>query len=119
MQSLGKGLEDDGGSIEAGTEVEPFFKPPGGEDDVNMNSCSPRHGEGIFGLHTANRETQQSEKMIKEFGRLTVDGGRSRYVSNKFWVSLSEEVRLIRDLSFAGQGGRGGGERKRFGDTLL
>lgn len=30
--------------------------------------------------------------LVKEFGRLSVEGGRSAYVSNRFWVSLSEEV---------------------------
>lgn len=96
MQSLGKGLEDDGGSIEAGgTDIEPFGPPRLVEDDVNSKSCPPSHEDGIFGLHTANRETQESEKIFKEFGRLTVEGGRSRYVSNRFWVSLSEEVCLI------------------------
>lgn len=102
VQSLGKGLEDDGGSIEAsGTDMEPF-KPAAyafGEDDANLKSCPLSHVDGIFGLHTANREHQESEKMFKEFGRLTVDGGRSRYVSNKFWVSLSEEVCWIYNLS--------------------
>lgn len=100
VQSLGKGIDDDGGvevagSIEMGNEVEPAAKPSGGEDDGNGKSCGgPSHDDGgIFGLHTANREATQSEKMVKEFGRLTVEGGRSRYVSNTFWVSLSEEVR--------------------------
>ena len=96
VQSLGKGLDDDGGvvgSIEMGNEVEPAAKPSGEEDDGNGKSCGPPHDDGgIFGLHTANREATQSEKMVKEFGRLTVEGGRSRYVSNTFWVSLSEEV---------------------------
>ena len=32
-------------------------------------------------------------KLVKNFGRLVVEEGRSRYVSNKFWNSLSEEVR--------------------------
>lgn len=100
VQSLGKGLEDDGGSIEAsGTDMEPF-KPPGfAEDDASSKSCPPSNEDGIFGLHTANREHQDSEKIFKEFGRLTVEGGRSRYVSNKFWVSLSEEVCLFYNLS--------------------
>ena len=100
VQSLGKGLEEDGGSIEAGgTEIEPFKPPELGEDDANSKSCPRSHEDGIFGLHTANRETQEPEKMFKEFGRLTVEGGRSRYVSNKFWVSLSEEVCSICSLS--------------------
>lgn len=110
VQSLGKGLEDDGGSIEAnGTQIEPFKQSGGGEDDVNSKSCPASHEDGIFGLHTANRETQEPEKMFKEFGRLTVEGGRSRYVSNKFWVSLSEEVRLVYSMSL---------RKKRFGGTL-
>ena len=33
-------------------------------------------------------------KLVKDFGRLVVGEGRSRYVSNKFWTSLSEEVTL-------------------------
>ena len=34
-------------------------------------------------------------KLVKDFGRLVVEEGRSRYVSNKFWTSLSEEVRIL------------------------
>ena len=33
-----------------------------------------------------------SEKLTKDFGRLVIEEGRSRYVSNKFWTALSEEV---------------------------
>lgn len=90
VQSLGKGLDEDGDTIEHGTEVEPG--KPGKADEVERKECGPRHdGSGIFGLHsfTGNNE---SNNMINEFGRLKVEGGRSRYVSNKFWVSLSEEV---------------------------
>ena len=36
-----------------------------------------------------------------EFGRLVVDEGRSRYVSNKFWNSLSEEASYTFRKSYA------------------
>lgn len=33
-------------------------------------------------------------KFENEFGRLVIDEGRSRYVSNRLWASLGDEVRL-------------------------
>ena len=33
------------------------------------------------------------KKADKDFGRLAIDEGRSRYVSNQFWASLSDDVR--------------------------
>lgn len=39
-----------------------------------------------------------SEKLAKDFGRLVIEEGRSRYVSNKFWTALSEEVAEMRDI---------------------
>ena len=37
-------------------------------------------------------EDGKEDKIVKEFGRLVVEEGRSRYVSNKFWTSLGDEV---------------------------
>lgn len=34
-------------------------------------------------------------KFENEFGRLVIDEGRSRYVSNRLWASLGDEVRLL------------------------
>ncbi|KAL8746716.1 MAG: hypothetical protein Q9190_001309 [Brigantiaea leucoxantha] len=42
--------------------------------------------------------SDQTNGVVREFGRLVVDEGRSRYVSNKFWNSLSEEVDEMRDI---------------------
>ena len=39
-----------------------------------------------------NDDGKATAKLVKDFGRLVVEEGRSRYVSNKFWTSLSEEV---------------------------
>ncbi|KAE8145466.1 fungal-specific transcription factor domain-containing protein [Aspergillus avenaceus] len=33
-----------------------------------------------------------------EFGRLVIDEGRSRYVSNRFWASLGDEIEELQDL---------------------
>lgn len=42
-----------------------------------------------------NDDDQGTAKLVKDFGRLVVAEGRSRYVSNRFWTSLSEEVRPV------------------------
>ncbi|GLB02902.1 hypothetical protein AtubIFM57258_006370 [Aspergillus tubingensis] len=33
-----------------------------------------------------------------EFGRLVIDEGRSRYVSNRFWASLGDEIEELQDI---------------------
>lgn len=38
------------------------------------------------------------EKVNREMGRLVVGQGRSRYVSNKFWATLTEEVSPAADM---------------------
>ena len=84
VQHLGKGLDEDGDTDEVEAEVE---------------EPKPTQAEGgIFGLHSDKGNKKPENNMIKEFGRLKVEGGRSRYVSNKFWVSLSEEVGWKRSL---------------------
>ena len=98
VQSLGKGLDEEPGSIEVGSEVVESPHKVRAEEDGNWKPCPSSEDGGIFGLHTAKRDNTQSENMVKEFGRLTVEGGRSRYVSNKFWVSLSEEVRNLEHI---------------------
>ena len=46
---------------------------------------------GCLGRKIMNKDSPPPG-LVKEFGRLSVEGGRSAYVSNRFWVSLSEEV---------------------------
>ncbi|PGH17921.1 hypothetical protein AJ79_00820 [Helicocarpus griseus UAMH5409] len=36
-----------------------------------------------------------------EFGRLVIGDGRSRYVSNRFWAKLGDEVEEMRDILYA------------------
>ena len=47
----------------------------------------------FFNHLNQNDDEKGTAKLVKDFGRLVVEEGRSRYVSNKFWTSLSEEVR--------------------------
>jgi len=42
----------------------------------------------------ADPKRPKKKTVDKEFGRLVIDEGRSRYVSNQFWVSLSDEVSI-------------------------
>ncbi|KAJ5824103.1 Transcription factor [Penicillium robsamsonii] len=37
-------------------------------------------------------------KFKNEFGRLVIDEGRSRYVSNRLWASLGDEIEELQDL---------------------
>ena len=96
VQNLGKGLDEDGDTVEVDTELEPAKSQQA--EGVERKECGPRHdGTGIFGLHSSNG-IEEPAQMVKEFGHLKVEGGRSRYVSNKFWVSLSEEVSEVEEI---------------------
>ena len=48
--------------------------------------------------HEPSRADDGTDGVVKKLGRLVVDEGRSRYVSNKFWMSLSEEVAELQDI---------------------
>lgn len=39
-------------------------------------------------------------KFENEFGRLVIDEGRSRYVSNRLWASLGDEVGGLNSLGY-------------------
>ena len=66
-------------------------------------SKSPRCAKGgVLGHYDPDNDKKAGGDMngapVKEFGRLVVDEGRSRYVSNSFWASLSEEVTELQDI---------------------
>lgn len=83
MQNLGKGIDEDGDVEAAGAEAKSV------QTDAQESGNPCRTKSAFLGIH---KSTTEPKSLLKEFGRLTVEGGRSRYVSNKFWVSLSEEV---------------------------
>lgn len=104
VQSLGKGDDENDETV-----IEPVnvknAKPQATQTN-EAEGVEPRKTCGIVGAHDVHPawppETRKGHKgtdsMVKEFGRLVVDEGRSRYVSNKFWNSLSEEVAEMQDI---------------------
>ena len=104
VQKFQKGVDENGMTIIENVEAEdtsPQAAVPCGKNKIKQEDpCLPSlyepnwksdlkegatHGDGTAGV-------------TKEFGRLVVEEGRSRYVSNKFWSSLSEEVMEMRDI---------------------
>ncbi|CAG8130601.1 unnamed protein product [Penicillium nalgiovense] len=47
---------------------------------------------------TDPRVTRQKHGSPEEFGRLMVDNGYSRYISNRLWASLSDQIDELHDL---------------------
>jgi hypothetical protein len=56
-------------------------------------SAEPQSSEAEGCLYDPRGKTRSLEH---EFGRLVIDEGRSRYVSNRFWASLGDEVGFAR-----------------------
>lgn len=54
----------------------------------------PRSGSGpaLAGLNS-NKSSSPTTKLGNDFGRLVVSEGKSRYVNNRFWATLTSEVR--------------------------
>ena len=99
VQSLGKGID--------GEEL-----PPEGEDARANGEHSaeayqqqqqqqqqaevdppPQSAAEIFNKEKTLKGRKTNGSLDQEFGHLVVSEGRSRYVSNRFWASLTEEVR--------------------------
>ena len=96
VQSLGKGVDEEGETVIEPAEVKQEKAQPvqqNGTEDAKPKGTCP--GATI---HEPKKDEQATKTMVKEFGRLVVEDGRSRYVSNKFWTSLSDEVAEMRDI---------------------
>lgn len=94
VQSLGKNIDDEGGPAEVGQEHDAPAAAADGETDGGLQQLKtekkvPKNC-GLF--NGPDPQTSGTNGVVTEFGRLVVDEGRSRYVSNKFWNSMSEEV---------------------------
>lgn len=61
-----------------------------GADD--LANKDPGCDNSQFFAHLNQNGDQKTDKLVRDFGRLVVEEGRSRYVANKFWTALSEEV---------------------------
>jgi hypothetical protein len=69
-------------NVPAATQERPAYVPPSTETEEN--------GGCPFNLDP--KKPLQPHNLQHEFGRLVIDEGRSRYVSNRFWASLGDEV---------------------------
>lgn len=101
MQSLGKGIDDEAELPNEPVEVLKLeYDPlqPNGPDNFGLKDVKPNMNCGMVGQHEPKRANTEPSSLVKEFGRLKVENGKSRYVSNKFWNSLSEEVAEMRDI---------------------
>lgn len=101
MQSLGKGIDDEAEPVNEPVEVQKVeYEPlqPNGPDNFSIKDVKPDKNCGMVGQHEPKRANTETRSLVKEFGRLKVENGKSRYVSNKFWNSLSEEVAEMRDI---------------------
>ena len=95
VQTLGKTAEEVGERHDTSPHEGPSPMAVGDGDENNVKKEeSTVHSKFMKHLdeNSATKPPDPEEKMVKEFGRLVVEEGRSRYVSNKFWSSLSEEV---------------------------
>ena len=98
VQSLGKGV--DGEELEVKDEES---KDQGIPNQTSQESHCPNGTDGAQLAGSATKaecrkkaaKWQGTEGLSKEFGHLVVSDGRSRYVSNRFWSSLTEEVRSL------------------------
>jgi hypothetical protein len=82
VQNLGAHVDEDG-------------NPQSPNLESGRNSTSEEHRNSYC---DADPKKPRKKNIEKEFGRLVIDEGRSRYVSNQFWASLSDEVRILRIL---------------------
>ncbi|KAJ5972400.1 uncharacterized protein N7479_002318 [Penicillium vulpinum] len=62
-----------------------------GEDTITVMEKCPFDG-------TDPRATRHKHGSPEEFGRLIVDNGSSRYISNRLWASLSDQIDELHDL---------------------
>ena len=101
VQGLGKGIEDEAETVMEVVEVpKAEYEPqqPNGPQIMDVKDVKPVKNCGMIGHHEPKNASTETGGLIKEFGRLKVENGKSRYVSNKFWNSLSEEVAEMRDI---------------------
>ena len=102
VQSLGKGIDENGETVIGHAEAENVS--PQAPEQNGTDFIKKEKGCGMLVAHEPSRipETRNNDKkadgMVKEFGRLVVEDGRSRYVSDKFWSSLSDEVAEMQDI---------------------
>ena len=88
MQNLG--IAVDGEKVPVPPELEKTSSH--GSDGCGRKSWDQNERRGSLSQRNSEADSAKIDGLDKEFGRLVVEEGRSRYVSHKFWASLSDEV---------------------------
>ncbi len=92
MQHLGKNLDEETEKVDDVVKEEPDSTEPGDETDSKPHVSEKKIPKACGMFNGPQPRKKSVDGVTKEFGRLVVEEGRSRYVSNKFWNSMSEEV---------------------------
>ncbi|KAL4871613.1 hypothetical protein BDV12DRAFT_25112 [Aspergillus spectabilis] len=72
--------------------------PPQKRSDRSTDELPARlQDEGHAGCPITS-SSKQSPALEHEFGRLVIEDNRSRYVSNRFWASLGDQIEELQDI---------------------
>ncbi|KLJ12597.1 hypothetical protein EMPG_12383 [Blastomyces silverae] len=89
LKKLGAELNDDNR-----LDCEPSLSSQPGES----KNLKPSPHQVDTGLKHPDPRNLAQHEVEQEFGRLVIGDGRSRYVSNRFWARLGDEVEEMRDI---------------------
>lgn len=84
LKSLGAEVNDD-------SQLNLHPDLPSQRDETKTSKPFTHHVDTDFVKHPDPRDLAQRE-VEQEFGKLVIGDGRSRYLSNRFWSSLGDEV---------------------------
>lgn len=110
VQALGADVDDEGGVVGGGGDsTPPALRAPTAGPEGSSPTGANDQGRGDREKETAQAKKgacpnfadadprkMHPRKLDQEFGRLVVDDGKSRYVSNRFWASLGDEVCILK-----------------------
>ena len=102
VQSLGKTAEDGSENLNNGKVAHSVDGKASEDDESCLREADVTDGGMIGAFEPPKKDSKRDERrqsgLVNKFGHLVVDEGRSRYVSNNFWTSLSEEVAEMQDI---------------------
>lgn len=99
-----------------GNDASPPRQPQGTDTSVANGNYEQPKQQDATATENETRETNRGEEICpymfeppdprvvkphnigNEFGRLVIDEGRSRYVNNRFWASLGDEIEEMQDI---------------------
>lgn len=126
VQHLGKSVDEETEKIEDAVKEEPMHTDSGEDSDTKPQEYEKKIPKACGLFNGPPPRKKSVDGVMKEFGRLVVDEGRSRYVSNKFWNSMSEEVSVLHssitcasETRQSGFSGRSWTERMIMSDSML